>query len=169
MESSEVSTRPAVTHDFDFLWGNWLIRNRRLRSRLTGCSDWEEFEARGTCRPILGGGGNVDDFVPLDGSSWSGYEGGSLRLFDPATQQWSIYWFDNVSYSLLPPVHGSFKNGVGEFFGEDEHEGQPVQVRFRWSAITPESATWEQAFSIDHAETSETNWYMNFPRTREDG
>jgi hypothetical protein len=139
-----------------------------LRSRLAGSNDWEEFTARGTCRPILGGSGNIDDFVPLDGNGWVGFEGGSLRLFEPATGRWSIYWFDNVIYRLLPPVHGTFEQGVGEFFGADEHNGQPVQVRFRWSGITPTSARWEQAFSGDGGETWETNWVMDFTRVDAD-
>lgn len=159
--------QPKATHEFDFLWGNWHIRNRRLRSRLTGSDDWEEFGARGACRPILGGSGNVDDFVPLAGTDWVGFEGGSLRLCDPATGLWSIYWFDNVVHRLLPPVHGTFEDGIGEFLGFDEHNGQPVQVRFRWSGISPNSARWEQAFSGDDGNTWETNWVMDFTRIEE--
>lgn len=164
MASRDSASLPHAAHGFDFLAGSWRIENRRLRSRLTGSSDWEEFAARGTCRPVLDGAGNVDDFVPLAGSAWSGYEGGSLRLFDSATEQWSIYWFDNVTHRLLPPVHGTFENGVGKFYGLDNHEGQPVRVRFRWSGITPTSACWEQAFSADDGETWETNWIMDFTR-----
>jgi hypothetical protein len=158
---------PAGAHDFDFLWGSWHIENRRLRSRLTGSDDWEEFAARGACRPILGGSGNVDDFVPLDGSHWSGFEGGAVRLFEPATERWSIYWFDNVVHRLLPPLQGAFENGVGEFYGEDDHEGQPVRVRFRWTSDAPDRARWEQAFSVDNGQTWETNWVMSFTRVGE--
>lgn len=153
-----------AAQDFDFLWGSWHIENRRLRSRLTGCNDWEQFAARGTCRPILGGSGNVEDFVPVGGGDWLGFEGGALRLVDPATGRWSIYWFDNVVHRLLPPVHGTFEHGVGEFFGDDEHNGQSVQVQFRWSGITPTSARWEQAFSADGGATWETNWIMSYTR-----
>jgi hypothetical protein len=159
--------QPPGAHDFDFLWGGWRIENRRLRSRLTGSNDWEEFTARGICRPILGGSGNVDDFVPLAGSDWLGYEGGALRLYDPATERWSIYWFDNVVHGLLPPVHGAFENAVGEFLGIDDLRGQPVQVRFRWSDISPISARWEQAFSRDGGQTWEINWIMSFSRVDE--
>lgn len=56
---------PPATHDFDFLWGSWRIENSRLRSRLTCSNEWEDFVAHGACRPILGGTGNVDDFVPI--------------------------------------------------------------------------------------------------------
>ena len=54
--SSESSAR-----DFDFWVGTWRGRNRRLRERLAGCDEWDEFE--GTCfaRPILDGLGNMEE------------------------------------------------------------------------------------------------------------
>ncbi|MGI8687508.1 MAG: hypothetical protein ACR2M3_02920 [Thermomicrobiales bacterium] len=158
-----VSDDHVGTLDFDFLFGSWHIVNERLKSRLSGSDEWERFEAVGECLPILGGIGNVDDFRP----TWpgrEGFEGASLRLFNPATGQWSIYWMDNVRCALFPPVMGSFVNGVGEFYGDDQHEGKPVLARLRWSDITADTARWEQAFSEDHGETWETNWIMTFTR-----
>ena len=60
---------------------------------------------------------------------------------------------------------GGFADGVGEFFGNDEHGAAPILVRFRWSGITANGARWEQAFSVDRGETWETNWIMTFTRT----
>lgn len=148
--------------DFDFLFGSWRIANERLRSRLTGSDDWERFGAVGSCRPILGGLGNVDDFRP-SGAGWDGFEGAAMRLFDPATERWSIHWADTGR--LQPPVVGRFLNGVGEFFGDDHHDGRSVIVRFRWSGITADAARWEQAFSPDGGDTWETNWVMAFTWT----
>ena len=150
-------------HNFDFLFGSWHIVNERLTARLTKCDEWEHFEAHGACRPILGGLGNIDDFRPI-WAGRAGFEGASLRLFNPATGQWSIYWMDNVSGALQPPVVGAFVDGVGEFYGDDRHDGRPVLVRFRWSGITANAARWEQAFSIDRGDTWETNWTMTFTR-----
>ena len=31
--------------DFDFLFGKWKIRNRKLRTRLKNSTEWTEFEA----------------------------------------------------------------------------------------------------------------------------
>ncbi len=150
-------------NDFDFLHGEWRISNERLVSRLTGSTDWERFTALQTCRPILGGIGNVDDFRPEDGAL-GGYQGASIRLFDPVTGLWSIHWADNVRCALFPPTVGRFDGLVGTFHGDEAHEGYPVRVRFTWSAITPVAARWEQSFSPDGGETWEMNWRMDFAR-----
>ena len=59
---------------------------------------------------------------------------------------------------------GQFKDGVGDFFGEDSHNGVPVLVRYRWSDITADSARWVQAFSTDGGETWLDNWSMEMTR-----
>jgi hypothetical protein len=148
-------------HDFDFLFGDWRVHSERLRARLVGCSDWETFEATNHCRPILGGVGNVDEFV----TSWNGgFRGATLRLFDLEQQQWSIYWASNRTGVLEPPVVGRFSDRIGTLFGHDSHEGTPVLVRFIWSDITETGALWQQAFSTDDGKTWETNWRMRFTR-----
>ena len=104
--------RPASDgrHDFDFLHGHWQIRNERLRQRLAGSDDWEIFHADQVCQPMLGGMGNVDDFV----SDWTRpgcderFIGMTLRLFSPESRQWSIYWAGNHDGVLEPPMVGHF-------------------------------------------------------------
>ena len=64
--------------DFDFLPGRWHIANRKLVDTLDpDCDEWEEFGAGSEARAMLGGAGNVDHFTT------PGYEGFSLRLYDP--------------------------------------------------------------------------------------
>ena len=151
------------THDFDFLYGSWIIKNTRLLERFQGCTDWETFDATGTAQPVLGGIGNVDDFVPKD---WRpNFLGMTLRLFNPVTQQWSIYWASNQTGTLEPPVVGEFRNGIGTFEGDDVMNGKLVRVRFLWSQITSVSARWEQEFSQDNGISWETNWIMEFTRS----
>ena len=152
-------------NDFDFLWGRWRVDHERLSSRLTGSDDWERFAAVQTCWPILGGSGNVDNMR----ATWRGqnFEGASLRLFDPTTGLWSIYWADTVGHQLQPPVVGRFENGVGEFVGDDRHAGREILARFRWSDISAGAARWEQAFSTDRGVAWETNWIMTFTRLAE--
>src|SRR5262245_16651787 len=76
--------------DFDFFIGRWKGRNRRLRARLKGSTDWEEFEGASVVRKALGGLANIDE-VSFDRESGR-LEGLTVRLFDPASQEWSIYW-----------------------------------------------------------------------------
>lgn len=158
---AEPSARSGA-RDFDFLVGSWNIVNERLTSRLTNSDDWERFEATGDCELILSGLGNGDRFHAI----WNGaeFDAFSLRLFSLETGKWSIYWADSASGTLLPPVIGEFVHGIGEFYGDDEDDGRPVYVRFRWSEITANSARWEQAFSTDRGKSWETNWVMSFTR-----
>jgi len=149
------------SRDFDFLFGHWRIHNQRLQERLVGCTDWEQFDAIGECAPILGGIGNIDSFE----SDWGGdFRGMTLRLFDPTSEKWSLYWASNRTGVLEPPVVGAFRNGVGRFEGAAEHNGKPVSARFIWSHITPISARWEQALSANRGKTWETNWRMQMTR-----
>jgi hypothetical protein len=145
--------------DFDFLVGSWNVVSRRRASRLAGCDDWEEAPASSTCWRAFDGMANIDEFVFSGGK-----RGLTLRLFDRATAEWSIYWAVNGRSTLDPPVVGRFTDGRGLFYGDDTHEGTPVRVRFIWSEITANSARWEQAFSADGETTWEVNWIMEFTR-----
>lgn len=148
-------------HDFDFYFGRWNVHNTRLKERLVGSNDWEEFEATQECRPVIGGYGNIDDFV----TDWNGgFVGMTLRLFNRETQLWSLYWSSSRTGALELPVIGRFENGIGRFEGKDFHKGRPVLQRFIWSDITPNSAHWEQALSVDEGKTWETNWRMRMTR-----
>jgi hypothetical protein len=150
-------------HDFDFYFGRWRVHNERLKERLAGSTDWQHFDAIQECRPILGGLGNLDEFV-TDEFGPSLFTGMTLRLYDRATRQWSIWWASNRKGGLEPPVSGTFVDGVGRFEGDDTHDGIPVRVRFIWSDIETNSARWEQAFSADGGRTWETNWRMHMTR-----
>jgi hypothetical protein len=149
--------------DFDFFVGSWNIRNRRLRERLKGSTDWEEFEGRTVARTILGGLGNLDECVMERASGR--LEGMTVRLYNPASRQWSLYWADNLNSGILQtPMIGGFENGRGEFYAQEPFEGKHIFSRFIWSEITETSCRWEQAFSPDGGKTWETNWIMDFVR-----
>ena len=150
--------------DFDFLPGRWRVANRRLVNTLDpACTEWEEFDATSEARAILGGLGNVDHFRVAGDAD---YEGFSLRLFDPDTDVWRIWWASTARPGRLdPPVEGRFSDpGNARFECDDVLEGVPIKVRFDWSEISGSSARWEQAFSFDDGETWKTNWIMVFSR-----
>ena len=149
--------------DFDFFAGRWRVAHRRLRRRLVGDTQWDEFAGECENRPIIGGLGNVDDNI-LDLPSGR-YRAATLRLFDPEAKRWSIWWIDSRAMRIEPPVHGGFANGIGTFEGDDMLDGRPIRVRFVWSNITVETARWEQFFSADGGAGFEHNWTMDFTRT----
>jgi hypothetical protein len=142
-------------NDFDFLIGRWNVRNEKLKERLRGSSEWETFDAVAEARQLPAALGNIDHITFGD------FTGMTVRLFDRATQLWSIYWASSSRGVFDPPVVGRFTNGVGVFEGDDQHEGTPVRVRFIWTQDTPR---WEQAFSTDGGATWEMNWIMRFTR-----
>jgi len=145
-------------HDFDFFEGKWNLHNKKLRSRLNNCTEWIEFESTQEMHKILNGMGNTDNFLAsFDGHP---FEGMTLRLFDPKTNLWSIYWADSNTGKLDPPVVGSFENNVGYFFTKDIFEEKNILVVFRWDATDPDNPVWSQAFSDDNGKTWEWNWYM---------
>jgi hypothetical protein len=152
----------STAQDFDFWMGMWKASNRRLKRRLAGSDDWEEFEATCIARPLFDGHGNEDEFHTDYGG---GFVGMSFRFFDSETKQWSIYWADSRRLGVLdPPVIGAFDGDVGIFEGEDVWNGRPILVRFTWSRVNTPSPRWEQAFSDDGGRTWETNWVTDFTR-----
>ena len=153
-------SEPPALHDFDFLRGSWRVRNRRLVARLEGSDEWEDFETLVESTPLLDGRGNIDTYRGVDVAMTAI----ALRLLDPATNQWWIYWSDGSSGELDSPVRGRFDGEVGEFYGDDRHNGIPVRVRFLWRRRDGDRAEWAQAFSADGGETWETNWTMSFAR-----
>ena len=154
-------------HDFDFLFGRWQVHHRKLKHRLVNSHEWIEFEGSLFCQPLMGGYANVDDTVfEVPGGAYGGV---AVRSFDAKTGQWSIWWLDSRTPlgPMDPPVRGSFHNGVGTFYANDDTEGgTPVRTRLLWSEITPTSGHWEQAESTDGGKTWETDWIMDLKRVQ---
>jgi quinol monooxygenase YgiN len=147
-------------HDFDFLAGEWNVKNRRLKARGVGSVEWDEFPATSRATLYLGSVANVDEIVfPTKG--WSGM---TVRTFDFARRQWAIYWINSNTGHLQSPVHGGFNGDHGEFHGDDEDGGRPVKVVFHWTRLGPDAARWSQDFSYDGGRTWETNWIIELTR-----
>jgi hypothetical protein len=83
------------------------------------------------------GSGNFDIFsTELDGKPFEGF---TLRLFDPQTRLWTIYWADSNAVRL---------------------DGG----KFHWDKRNPGAPVWSAAFSVDEGQTWEWNWYAYFAR-----
>jgi hypothetical protein len=154
--ASETSSK----NDFDYLVGSWSIRNRTLKEPLTGSDEWEEFDATQEFRLILLGLGNFDLFrTELDGKP---FEGLTVRLFDPKTRLWTIYWADSNAMKLDDGKVGSFAGDQGDFFGREVVAGKNVIVRFHWDKRNPSAPIYSRAFSADAGRAWEWNWYSHF-------
>ena len=76
------------THAQDWSWliGNWDVWHRRLKERLAGSNDWQEFGGKSALWLSMNGAGTIDDnIIDLPGET---YRGLTIRAFDPGTQQW---------------------------------------------------------------------------------
>lgn len=139
------------------------MNHRRLLSRLSGCTEWTEFQGTSATRKILGGLGNVEDnvlkFPDVE------VKAAAFRSFNDASQEWAIWWLDGrTPHQLDNPVIGRFFGTVGTFFARDTLDGKPITVRFTWKTNPGKNPVWEQAFSDDGGKNWETNWVMEFVR-----
>jgi hypothetical protein len=147
-------------NDFGFFTGTWDVTNRRRVDFLDSGSEWEEFPAISQASVHFDGGAHFDEIT----FPTKGYAGLTLRLYDQDTGQWSLYWVSKRNPVMLPPVTGQFKDGIGDFLGQDDYNDVPVLVRYRWSGITESAARWAQAFSVDGGQSWLDNWYMDMTR-----
>ena len=152
-------------HDFDFFFGAWHVANHKRVKLVEPDSGWVEFYAEVEAAPILGGVGNIDTYKAPDFPGRPGFEGFTLRLFEPETGLWRIWWASSIGGGQLDePVVGRFEDGVGVFECDDVVEEVPLRVRYTWKDIAADSVTWEQSFSFDAGATWDTNWIMRSTR-----
>jgi len=128
--------------DFDFELGTWKIHLKKLEHPLTGSTTWVEFDGTSVTRKVWDGRAQLEEFE-TDGAAGH-IEGLTLRLYNPKSHQ--------------------FKDGVGEFYDQEEFNGRTIFVRYIWSRITPNTAHFEQSFSTDGGKTWEVNWITDQTR-----
>lgn len=146
--------------DFDFFMGKWKVRHRRLKLRLAGSTEWEEYDGTTHWQPILGGIANFNDSIV--NRSTGTYRGMGLRAFDARTSTWTDWYLDGRDPTKISlDGTGRFVDGVGTFFSDDTFEGKPIKVRGIFKPLSADTAQWEQAFSADGGKTWETNYVMH--------
>lgn len=150
--------------DFDFHFGTWKTRVRRLLHPLTGSTAWAEYEGISVVRKVWNGRASLFE-LDVEGPEGR-IEGVGLRLYNPQSDQWSLNWASGNDGVMNPPMIGEFKNGRGDFFNQELFNGRAIYVRNSFLDITPDSSRFEQAFSDDGGKTWETNWVMTFTRVK---
>ncbi|HKC10568.1 MAG TPA: hypothetical protein VKI41_00775 [Vicinamibacteria bacterium] len=167
-EGPENASRRDGQHDFDPLVGTWKAKLKRLVHPLSGSTTWIEFEGTQVTRSVWGGRATLDEFHVDSAVTNTHIDGLTLRLYNPESRQWHIYWANARKGILdLPPVVGEFNNGRGEFYDQEDFEGRSIFVRYVWSDITATSARFEQSFSEDGGKTWEPNWISTIERVKE--
>lgn len=158
--ATATAVKPVATGkpgDFDFLSGNWNIKNRQLKN-----GTWETFDGEATVHGILAGGASVEELrIPA-----RNFSGMGLRLLDVEKRLWADHWVNGKSGVLTPPPSwGSFVNGVGTWDSDEEDDNKkPIIVRGVWDRITPNSCRWYQAVSRDGGKSWQENWLMDWTR-----
>jgi len=154
-------------HDFDPLLGSWKFHLKKLLHPLTGSTQWVEFDGTGVCYKIWDGRSQMDT-IELDSPDAGHIEGLTLRLYNPQSHQWRLYWANSKIGIMDPPQIGEFKNGQGEFFAQDTINGKVVLIRFVWTNLNTNSPHFEQSFSDDGGKTWEVNWITDQTRVPDD-
>jgi hypothetical protein len=164
---ADAATENEGQHGFDFEIGSWKIHLKRLAQRLAGSTTWVEFDGTSVTRKVWDGRSDLEEF---EVDSPTGHiEGLTLRLYNPQTRQWGLYWANSKDGTVGLPTIGEFKNGHGEFFDTEPSgpNGRAILLRFVWSDMTANSAHFEQSFSDDGGKTWEVNWITDQTRVKE--
>lgn len=169
--SGRVSAQPPSTerdgqHDFDFEIGSWNIHLKRRLNPLTGSNTWVEFDGTSVTRKVWDGRSQLEEFE-TDSATSGHIEGLTLRLYNPETHQWSLYWANSKGGPIYPPQIGQFKDGRGEFYAQDMLNGKSIFIRFIWSDTNTNKPHFEQSFSDDGGKTWEVNWITDQTRTND--
>lgn len=148
---------PGRAGDFDFLDGEWLIRNQRRRDG----DVWDRFDGEATCRSLLAGAASIEE-LRIPARSFSGL---GLRLLDRKEQRWQDHWIPGATGTVgVPGLPGSFENGAGIFEVEETEDGRTVRYRSVWDLITPRSCRWQQGTSRDGGRSWVLDWSMLWTR-----
>ncbi|MFJ9389626.1 hypothetical protein ACIRON_12445 [Nocardioides sp. NPDC101246] len=162
--ASGVAAPPSVSsaiadgqRDFDWEIGTWRSTVQVLADPISESPDeWLEFSGTSTVRPLMDRRANVVEFE-VSGPAGR-IDALNLRLYEPQSQRWSLTFVSMRDGLLTPAVRGGFRDGVGEFYGDDQLGDRSIKVRFLITRVSRDEARFEQAFSADGGTTWETNW-----------
>jgi hypothetical protein len=109
-EDKPLDIKPSATsseNDFNFLEGKWKVHNRMLKSRLSNSNEWIEFESELHLRKALNGIGNVENYYATFNDK--SFEGMAVRLYNPKTRLWKVYWIVIMVLWIQNPLQDLLK------------------------------------------------------------
>ena len=152
--------------DFDFEIGTWTIDMKRLQHPLSGSTTWTHPEGyTHIVQKVWGGQASLAQLANDRPSPH--FDGLMLRMYDPRSHEWRVYWGSSKTGTLDEPLIGHFANGRGEFVMHDTYEGKPILARVVYSNITPTSFRTESSFSADDGRSWEPNLVQTFTRVKQ--
>ena len=105
------TARTGGAHDFEYFAGGWHTTQHRLKARGVGSNAWDTFPATLCMTPYLDGRVTADE-IRFPTKGWAGF---TLRSYDLAKKQWSIWWINSTSGRLEAPDLGGFDGSRGDF------------------------------------------------------
>jgi hypothetical protein len=170
--SSTAATRDSVSttrdgqRDFDFELGTWAIDVKRLQHPLSGSTTWTHPEGyTHIVQKVWNGQASLAQLANDRPSPH--FDGLMLRMYDPTSHEWRIYWGSSKTGRLDEPLIGHFTNGRGEFVMHDTYEGKPILARVVYSDITPTSFRTESSLSVNNGTSWEPNLVQTFRRVKQ--
>jgi hypothetical protein len=153
------------SRDFDFLIGDWKAHVRRLPDRLNDSSAWNDYDGISNHKKLLDTNANFEEFDVISSDRKLHIKAQTLRMYNPATHQWSIYGVDlDAGVLELPPLVGQFSGNRGEFYNQQVYKGRVIIVRYIWLNVSPKKAHMDQSFSPDGGKSWEVNWVCELTR-----
>jgi hypothetical protein len=159
-------------HDFDFVIGDWKAHLRRRIDPKTGVTAstpgqgvWVDYYGISNHKKVLGTNANLEEFDVTDSKNNLHYKGQTLRMYNPASKQWSIYGLDLDKGEIAPSaLTGNFTGKAGTFYHQEERGGRIMLVRYVWTDKGPKAAVMVQSFSPDGGKTWDANWICELSR-----
>ena len=149
-------------HDFDFEFGAWRADVHILQHPFSGTYSYIDLKGTSVVYRIWNGRANYGELIVGDAKTH--IEGLTLRLYDPKSCAWHVYFANAADGQLGVPTAGRFENGEGVFYDTEPIDGKLTRVRYVFSDITPRSFRFVQSFSRDAGKTWEADWISTFTR-----
>ena len=149
-------------HDFDPLLGSWKYSLRRRTDPLTGSTTWVNLTGTGVCYRLWDGRAQLDTIV-VNGESGH-IEGLTLRLYNPKSHEWRLYWANSKDGVVVVPQVGQFNKGHGEFYAQDTLNDKSILVKFHWSGLHHWSPTSGGSRLGRWGQDMEVNWITDQTR-----